>query len=119
MTIKIIAAIFAAYECYKLLNVEPFKELIERTKAAGNLDTDSQVMAVMTDPFFKRVMLIELSYVIFAVILLFTVYWYFTIVMFSFSIAIILFDTTGRKGSLILGIGSAISAALLMTIVMA
>jgi len=119
MTIKILAAIFASYECYKLLNIEPFKELIERTKAAGSLNTDSDAMEILTDPFFKRVMLIELFYVIFAITLLFTVYWYFTIVLFSFSIAMFLFDTTGKRGNLILGIGSAISAALLMTIVMA
>lgn len=118
MTIKILAAFFAAYECYKLLNIQPFKELIERTKAASNLDTAPQVMQVMTSPFFKRVMLIEIAYMIFALILLFTVYWYFTIVLFTFSIALILVDTSGRKGSIILGAGSIISIILLMTIVM-
>lgn len=119
MTLKIIAALFAVYECYKLLNTEPFKELIDRTKAAGGLEKPPQVMEVMTDPFFQRVMLIELAYIIFALILLFTPYWYFTIVMFTISVAIIMLDTTGRKGNLILIIGSAISAALLMTIVIA
>jgi len=116
MTIKILAAIFAAYECYKLLNTEPYKKIIERTNEAGELGTTS---FITTDPFLRRVMLIELVYIIFAIILLFTVYWYFTLVLFTISILIIAVDTTGRKGSLILGACSAICAVLLMTIVMA
>jgi len=118
MTLKVIAAIFAAYECYKMLNTQSFKALIERTKAAGRPEEASQAMQVIKNPFFMRVMLIELAYMVFALILIFTAYWYFTIVLFTISFSVIMMDTNGRKGNLILGMGSAISAALLMTIVM-
>ncbi len=119
MTIKVIAAIFAVYESYKLLNTASFKVLIDQTKEAGKLENPPQLMQLMPDPFFRRVMIIELAYMIFALALLFTAYWYFTIVLFTLSIAIILLDTTGRKGTLILATGSAISLTLLMTIILA
>lgn len=119
MIIKVVAAVFAVYECYKLLNTASFKILIERTKGAGEQEKPPEMMQLMADPFFQRVMLIELAYLIFALILLFTDYWYFTIVLFILSIAVILLDTSGRKGTLVLATGSAISAALLMTIVLA
>lgn len=119
MTIKIIAAMFAAYECYKLLNNKSFKELIEHTKRAGRQNEAPQIMEIMSSPFFQRVMLIEFAYIIFALVLLFTAYWYFTIVLFGFSIAMVFLDTSGQKGDLIIGIGSAVSAILLMYIVMA
>ncbi len=119
MTIKVIAAIFAVYECYKLLNTASFKILIDRTKGAGELENPPQLIQLMADPFFQKVMVIELAYMIFALVLLFTAYWYFTIVLFTLSIAIIMLDTTGTKGNLILATGSAISLALLMTIVLA
>jgi hypothetical protein len=116
MTFKVvIAAIFAAYECYKLINTESYIKLIESTKEAGK---SGETPLIITDPFFQRIMLIELAYIIFALILLFTAYWYFTLVLFTVSIVIIALDVTGKKGSLILGACSFICASLLMTIIM-
>jgi hypothetical protein len=114
MAIKVLAAIFAVYECYKLLNTEPFIKLIELTKEAVE---SGAAALVTTDIFFRRIMIIELGYAVFALILLFTVYWYFSLVLFTISIAIIALDTTGKKGRLILGTASAICVILLMTIV--
>lgn len=117
MVIKVMAAFFAAYEAYKLLNARAFSALIERMKAAGRLEKAPEI--IMTDFFFRRVLLIELAYLVFAFILLFTAYWYFSIVLITISIVVFLMDTTVRAGRLALGAGSAILAALLMFIVMA
>ncbi|HAP32851.1 MAG TPA: hypothetical protein DCQ14_07360 [Firmicutes bacterium] len=117
MLIRVMAAVFAAYEVYKLLNAAAFCELYEQIKTVGNLETVRHNM--LKDPFFRRVLLLELTYMFFAFALLFTPFWYFPIVLGGTSIALTLADTKGRAGRIALSAASAILAALLMNIVTA
>ncbi len=116
MLIKILAAFFAAYECYKMLNPSAYIKLIKQAKAAYQVEETAQFMA---DSFFRRVLIIELAYIVFAIILLFTQYWYFTVVLFLLSIVLFTLDTTGRRIRLLLTGGSALCAVILMIIVLA
>ncbi len=116
MYIKILAALFAAYECYKMLNPSAYIKLIKQAKAAYQIEETAQFMA---DPFFRKVLLIELAYILFALFLLFTPYWYFTAILFLLSIVIFTLDTAGRRIRLLLTGGSALCAIILMIIVLA
>lgn len=117
MELKIIAAIFAAYEAYKLLHAGAFSALIEQMKEAGHKGEAPQ--DILKDLFFRRVVLIELAYLLFAVFLIFTPYWYFTIVLMGSSAAVMLSDTKTTPGRLVMVISSAVLALLLMKIVLA
>lgn len=116
MFLKILAAIFAAYECYKMLNSGMYIRLIEQAKAAYQVEHPPEFMATV---FFRRVMLIEFAYIIFAIALLFTGYWYFTIILFLVSFLLFIMDTSKKYSNLLLSAGSAVCAAILMTIVLA
>lgn len=115
MIIKILAAVFAAYEFYKMLNADAFNHLIKRTKTADSLEKLPEVLA---DPFFRKTMLIEFFYIIFALVLLFTEYWYFTVILLGLNLALLGIDTTSRMGRLFIGTSSAICAALLVNIIL-
>lgn len=115
-TIRVMAAVFAAYEFYKMLNAGTYIRLIRETKELA--DQPADMSSFMANPFVQRVMLIEIFYIIFAVALIFTPYWYFTIVLFAVSLGVFSLVVSGRaQGSLIVSIGSAICALLLMRIV--
>lgn len=116
MILKVIAAIFAAYEFYKMLNADAFNELIKRTKTADRLE---MVPEILSDPFCRRTMIIEFFYVIFALALLFTEYWYFTVILIAVNLALLAVNTTGKFGRFFIGTSSAICAAILINIVLA
>ncbi len=116
MLIKIMAAIFAAYECYKLLHIGAFSELIENLKLVGKTEERSLIEG---NSFYKRVLFVEVCYLIFALVLLFTAYWYFTVVLLAISLSLFAIDTRTIAGKVILGMGSAVCVSLLMYIVLA
>ncbi len=116
MYIKTAAAIFAAYECYKMLNAGAYVKLIQKAKAAHRAEEAEQFTA---DPFFRRVLVLELAYIVFAIILLFTPFWYYTIVLFAISLLLFTLDPAGRMIRLLLTSGSAVCAVLLMYIILA
>lgn len=115
--IKVLAAVFAAYEVYKMLHAGAFIRLIENTRKLA--DEHAGLPAFMSDPFVRRILVIELLYIIFVMILIFTPYWYITIAIIAVSVFAFSMVAAERVGStLILTIGSAICAMLLMIIVL-
>ncbi len=117
MLIKIFAAVFAVYEFYKILNAEAYMKIIRQAKTA--FDKDEDASKILADSFFRKVLLLEIAYTAYAVFLLFTAYWYFTLILLALSFILFVIDATGRTSSRILGAGSAVSAAVLVSIMLA
>ncbi len=115
--LKIAAAFFAAYEAYKLLHAGEFSALIGQMKAAGRGEVSPETL--MQSVFFRRVAFIELAYLLFAVFLLFTAYWYFTLALIGASAVVMMMETGSRAARLAMATASAVLAALLMHIVLA
>lgn len=116
MIINILAAVFAGYECYKMLNGEAFIKLIRKLKAG--LEDPGKEPLFERDPFLKRVLIIEVAYIVFALTLIFTQYWYFPIILFSLSFLLVLIETIMGINRWIFAAGSAICALLLVNIML-
>lgn len=116
MVIKVLAAVLAGYECYKMLNADAFIKLIKKMKAG--LEGQEEGPLIQQDPLLQRVFLIEVIYIIFAVALLFTEYWHFTLVLLSLNFLLFLMEATTGISSWVFAASSAIFALLLMNIVL-
>lgn len=116
MIIKVLAALFAGYECYKMLNAGAFIELIKRIKSG--IEEPEKETSIKDDPFLKRVFVIEVAYAVFAIGLLFTEYRYFTLTLIILSIILILMEVITGISKGVFALSSAICALLLMTIIL-
>lgn len=116
MLMKIFAAVFAVYECYKMLHAGAYIAVIKKAKTAH---TPGETASLLADPFLRKILLIEIAYIIFAIVLLFTAYWYFTVILFSISLFLFALNPEGRLIHLLLITGSAVCAIILLTIIWA
>ncbi|RQD75498.1 MAG: hypothetical protein D5R97_05780 [Candidatus Syntrophonatronum acetioxidans] len=116
MIIKVLAAVFAGYECYKMLNAGAFIGLIKRIRSG--IEEPEKEKPIKDDPFFQRVFIIEGAYIVFSLGLLFTEYRYFTLALIFLSIILLLMEIITGISKGVFALSSAICALLLMTIIL-